>query len=65
MGHDENTRTLSPTSRLDYYGIDWVYSGENCAVVVLLVIQKNTLLIVYSNYGENHQHTMTYWSTQT
>ena len=33
MGHDENTRTPSPTSRLDYYGIDWVYSGENCAVV--------------------------------
>jgi len=33
MGHDENTITPRPTSRLDYYDIDWVYSGENCAVV--------------------------------
>ena len=34
MGHTENTITPRPTSRLDYYNIDWVYSGENCAVVL-------------------------------
>ena len=33
MGHNENSPTPTPTSRLDYYGIDWVYSGENAAVV--------------------------------
>ena len=33
MGHDENSITPSPTSRLNYYGINWEYSGENCAVV--------------------------------
>jgi uncharacterized protein YkwD len=34
MGHEENTITPSPSSRLTYYGINWYYSGENCAVVL-------------------------------
>ena len=33
MGHRENTVTPKPTSRLDYYKINWIYSGENVAVV--------------------------------
>lgn len=33
MGHGENSVTPRPTSRLDYYNINWIYSGENVAVV--------------------------------
>ena len=33
MGHHENSVTPSASSRLKYYGINWVYSGENVAVV--------------------------------
>lgn len=33
MGHDEQSNTPRPTSRLDLYNIDWKYSGENCAVI--------------------------------
>lgn len=33
MGHTEHTITPRPTSRLNYYNINWVYSGENVAVV--------------------------------
>ena len=33
MGHDEKSETPRPTNRLEKYGIDWNYSGENCAVV--------------------------------
>jgi uncharacterized protein YkwD len=34
MGHKENTITPWAVDRLKYYGIDWEYSGENCAVVM-------------------------------
>ena len=34
MGHDEITITPTPSSRLKYYGINWEYSGENCAVIL-------------------------------
>ena len=34
IGHRENSKTPNPTSRLDFYGINWFYSGENCAVVL-------------------------------
>ena len=40
MGHNENTITPNPGSRLKYYGINWEYSGENCAVILR---RENTL----------------------
>ena len=30
MGHDENSKTPTPKSRLDLHGINWLYSGELC-----------------------------------
>ena len=43
MGHDENTITPRPTSRLDYYDIFWTYSGENCAVICSSNMSENAI----------------------
>ena len=41
MGHDENTITPRPTSRLIYYGIEWTYSGENVGVICSSNMSEN------------------------
>ena len=40
VGHNEKNNTPTPKSRLDYYGVKYDYSGENCAKVIIGIIEK-------------------------
>jgi uncharacterized protein YkwD len=40
VGHNEKNNTPSPKSRLDYYGVDYFYTGENCAKVIIGITEK-------------------------
>ena len=40
IGHREISTTPTATSRLKYYGVDFYFAGENCAMVIIGIIEK-------------------------
>lgn len=40
VGHNEISNTPTAASRLKYYGVDFNFSGENCAMVIIGIIEK-------------------------